>query len=163
MKMNETMKQMTSRKKELLLKVIELKKENEKLEGVLKIGRNANQNLSNIINGLTDDNERLTEDNKKLAELNSKLYEENLKLAKDKQHLWEDVVRLKKNVDNLAQLQVETVSECGTQDERIKELEEEKKLLVHDLKSLRELVIFRANDLKDLVDFEIPVEDDDYE
>lgn len=55
MKMNETMKQMTSRKKELLLKVIELKKENEKLEGVLKIGRNANQNLSNIINGLTDD------------------------------------------------------------------------------------------------------------
>lgn len=147
MKNNEKLNQMSSREKELFLKVIELEKENEKLEGAIKTGRNANQNLSSLIIGLTADKERLTEDNKKLAEVNSKLYEENLKLAKDKQYLWEDVVTLKKSVDDLAQL--------------IDELEEEKKLLVNDLKTLRESVIFKANGLKDLVDFVIPGEDDD--
>lgn len=123
--------------KGLLSKVNELEKENEKLEGAIKTGRNANQNLSILIIGLTADIERLTDDNKKLAELNSKLYEENLKLAKDKQHLWEDVVTLKKNVDDLEQLH-----------KRIDELEEEKKLLVNDLKSLRESVTFNANILR---------------
>lgn len=98
--------------KGLLSKVNELEKENEKLEGALKTGRNANQNLFSLIIGLTADNERLTEDNKKLAELNSKLYEENLKLTKDKQHLWEDVVTLKKNVDDTTQLYVEAVDDC---------------------------------------------------
>lgn len=143
---------MTHVEDDLLIKVKELVKENEKLKGALKNGRNANQNLSSLIIGLTADNERLTEDNKKLAELNSKLYEENLKLAKDKQHLWEDVVTLKKNVDDFAQLH-----------ERIDELEEEKKALVNDLKSLRESVTFNANILKELVDFTIPGEDDDNE
>lgn len=143
---------MTRLENDLMLKVKELEKENEKLEGNLKTARSANHELTSLNVGLSAEVLRLTEDNKKLAEVNSKLYEENLKLAKDKQHLWEDVVTLKNNVDDIAQLH-----------ERIDELEEEKKLLVHDLKSLRESVIFNANILKELVDFTIPGEDDDDE
>ena len=137
-------------KADLLLKVKELVKENEKLEGELKTARSANHELTSLNVGLSAEVLRLTEDNKKLSELNSKLYDENVKLTKDKQHLWEDVVTLKKQVDDLAQLH-----------ERIDELEEEKKLLVNDLKSLRESVIFNANILKELVDFTIPGDDDD--
>ena len=134
-------------KDDLLLKVNELEKKNEELEGQLELAISANHELTSLNVGLSAEVLRLTEDNKKLAELNSKLYEENLKLAKDKQHLWKDVVTLKKNVDDLAKLHTETV--------------EEKKLLVHDLKSLRESVTFNANILKELVDFTIPGEDDD--
>lgn len=92
---------MTQREIDLMNKVMELEKENEELEGKLKLGRDANHELTRLNVGLSAEVIRLTEDNKKLAELNSKLYDENLKLAKDKQHLWEDVVTLKKNVDDL--------------------------------------------------------------
>lgn len=95
---------MTQLETDLLLKVKELEKENEKLEGAIKTGRNANQNLSSLIIGLTADNERLTKDNKKLAKVNSKLYEENLKLAKDKQHLWERVVSLVDTIKSLREM-----------------------------------------------------------
>lgn len=90
---------MTQVELDLLLKVDELEQKNEKLEGQLKIERNANQVLTSMIVGLSREVLRLTEDNKKLSEVNSKLYDENLKLAKDKQHLWEDVVKLNKSFD----------------------------------------------------------------
>jgi len=105
---------------------MELEKENEKLEGHIKTGINANQNLSSLIIGLTADNNRLTEDNKKLAELNSKLYDENLKLTKDKQHLWEDVVTLKKNDDYTHALR-----------ERVDELEERCNTYLEFIEKLR--------------------------